>query len=272
MKRTLLLLLIGCLCSVECFGQTEAITKARHDLRLGFTVPGKVLVRYVHPGDHIKKGDILIKLEDKEGLAQIAIWKFRSESNVGIDQAKASLELAQIEEDKTRELLAKNAANAHELKKAELTTQVQQLAVQKAQREQEEARRQLQITEAKHDSYTLRAPLDGVIEQILVDVGEVVENLQPMVELVVTDPLRVDVPVPLDQTMSLKVGAPAWVQARVAEQLEPAVVGKIVHMANVADSASNTRLVRVEFPNPSNYPAGGQVVVSFTDPEKDATH
>jgi RND family efflux transporter MFP subunit len=256
-----------CLCSANCFGQIEAVTKARHDLRLGFTVPGKVLVRAIHPGDHVKKGDVLIELEDKEGLAQIEIWKFRSQSNVEIDQAKASLELAEIEEGKTRGLVEKHAANAFELKKAELTTAVQQLAVDKAVREQDEAKRQLRITEARHDSYTLRAPIDGVIEQILVDVGEVVENLQPMVELVVTDPLRVDVPVPLAQTMNLKVNGDAWVQMRLDEKLVEPIVGKIVHLANVADSASNTRLVRVEFPNKSNYPAGGQVVVRFDNPD-----
>lgn len=256
----------------SCFGQIEAVSKARHDLRLGFTVPGKVLLRHVDPGDVVKKGDLLIELEDREGLAQIEIWKFRAQSNVEIDQAKASLELAEIEEVKTRGLVEKNAANAHELKKAELTTAVQKLAVEKAVREQDEAKRQLQITEARHASYTLIAPMDGMIEQILVDVGEVVENLQPMVELVVTDPLRVDVPVPLEETMNLKVGDNAWVQMRLSDQLVAPIVGKIIHLANVADSASNTRLVRVEFANMSNHPAGGQVVVSFTAPDAIASN
>lgn len=272
MRHFLLSICICCLCAASCFGQIEAVTKARHDLRLGFTVPGKVLVRHVHPGDVVKKGDLLIELEDKEGLAQIEIWKFRSQSNVEIDQAKASLELAEIEEARTRELVAKQAAVAFELKKAELTTSVQKLAVEKAVREQEEAKRQLQITEARHASYTLIAPMDGMIEQILVDVGEVVENLQPMVELVVTDPLRVDVPVPLDQTSELTVGSDAWVQIRRDDKLEEPIVGKIIHLANVADSASNTRLVRVEFSNPTNYPAGGQVVVSFTAPKSLASN
>ena len=215
---------------------------------------------------------IVEEQEDKEGLAQIEIWKFRAQSNVEIDQAKASLELAEIEESRTRELVAKQAAVPFELKKAELTTAVQKLAVEKAVREQDEAKRQLQIYEARHANYTLRAPMDGVVEQILVDVGEVVENLQPMVELVVTDPLRVDVPVPLEETMKLKVGDDAWVQMRLGQVMATPVKGKIIHLANVADSASNTRLVRVEFANASNHPAGGQVIVSFTDPQSLASN
>ncbi len=268
LRNYLTIFCICCLSAANCFGQIEAVSKARHDLRLGFTVPGKVLKRHVHPGDVVKKGDIIIELEDKEGLAQIEIWRFRAESTVEIDQAKASLELAETEEAKTRELVAKNAAVPFELKKAELTTAVQKLAVEKARREQDEAKRQLQITEARHESYTLRAPMDGVIEQILVDVGEVVENLQPMVELVVTDPLRVDVPVALEDTTSLNVGDKAWVQMRLANELDKPIIGTIVHLASVADSASNTRLVRVEFANDAHHPAGGQVVVSFTDPQK----
>jgi len=272
LRHLLLSICICCLSVSNCFGQIEAVTKARHDLRLGFTVPGKVLKRAVHPGDVVKQGDVLIELEDKEGLAQIEIWKFRAQSNVEIDQAKASLELAEIEESRTRELVAKQAAVPFELKKAELTTAVQKLAVEKAVREQDEAKRQLQIYEARHANYTLRAPMDGVVEQILVDVGEVVENLQPMVELVVTDPLRVDVPVPLEETMKLKVGDDAWVQMRLGQVMATPVKGKIIHLANVADSASNTRLVRVEFANASNHPAGGQVIVSFTDPQSLASN
>ena len=266
LKRIFLVMFLYCILASTCFGQIEAVTKARHDLRLGFTVQGKVLVRQVNPGARVKKGAVLIELEDKEGLAQIEIWKFRAQSMVDIEQAKASLELAQIEEQRTRELVAKQAAVPFELKKAELTTVVQKLAVEKATREQEEAKRQLQIAQARHDSYTLRSPLDGVVEQILVDVGEVVENLQPVVELVVTNPLRADVPVPLIQTMNLKVGDRAWIKTRMDSKLSKPVLGKIIHLAHVADSASNTRLVRVEFPNDDNLPAGGQVVVHFTDP------
>ena len=158
MTRILIALSICCILTTACFGEFEAITKARHDLRLGFTVPGKVLVRHVQPGDTVKKGDLLIELEDKEGLAQIEIWKFRATSLVEVTQAKASLELAEIEESRTRELVAKHAAVPFELKKAELTTAVQKLSVEKANRELEEAKRQLQITQARHDSYTLRPP------------------------------------------------------------------------------------------------------------------
>lgn len=267
MTRFLLALSICCILTTACFGEFEAITKARHDLRLGFTVQGKVLVRHVQPGDTVKKGDLLIELEDKEGLAQIEIWKFRAESLVEVTQAKASLELAEIEESRTRELVAKHAAVPFELKKAELTTEVQKLSVEKAYRELEEAKRQLQITQARHDSYTLRAPMNGKVEQILVDVGEVVENLQPMVELVDTKRLRADVPIPLSQTLALNVGQDVWIQMRLDYKLGKAVKGKIIHLASVADSASNTRLVRVEFSNDNNRPAGGQIVVNLQAPK-----
>ncbi len=263
-KYTMGVLFLSSVFVLPCLGQIDAVSRARHDLKLGFTVPGRVLNRFVHPGDRVKTGERLIELEDKEGLAQIEIWQFRSQSTVAIEQAQASLELARTEEKRTRELVAKHAAVPFELKRAELTTKVQELALIKAQMEQVEAKLQLEITRARHDSYTLLAPMGGRIELILVDKGEVVENLKPVVQLVVTDPLRVDARVPLEQTKTLKVGNQAWVQSGQTKQI---VVGKIIHMAEVADSASDTLLVRVEYPNPQLHTAGEQVIVYLTEPK-----
>ena len=80
--------------------------------------------------------------------------------------------------------------------------------------------------------------------------------------LVVTDPLWIDVPVSTPATLSLKVGGTALVHS-VLPGFEDAMTGHILHLAAVADAASNTRIVRVEMPNPRGMPAGTEVSVEF---------
>lgn len=249
-----------------CMGdEVDAVTRARHDLKLGFTTGGKVLKVHVKPGDKVAAGDVLLELDDKEGLAQIAIWKLRAESTVAVDAAAARLELAKLEEERVRGLVSKQAATPFELTRAEIQTRVETLNVAQATNDREEAQRQLETYSARHDRSVLRAPIDGAIEQVLVEPGEMVEDLKPVLRLVVTNPLRVDAFVPTAKSLTFKPGDAAWVEAKLAGFEQP-IKGIIVHMAQVADASSDTRKVEVEIPNDVGLPAGGQVRVSFTRP------
>lgn len=249
-----------------CLGdEVDAMTRARHDLKLGFTVGGKVLKVHVKPGDKVKAGDVLLELDDKEGVAQIAIWKLRAESTVAVDAAAARLELAKLEEERVRGLVNKQAATPFELTRAEIQTRVETLNVAQAGNDREEAQRQLETYSARHDRSVLRAEIGGTIEQVLVEPGEMVEDLKPVLRLVVTDPLRVDAFVPTGQTLSLKPGDPAWIWPKLIGFEQP-IKGVIVHLAQVADASSDTRKVEIEIPNDAGLPAGGQVRVRFTPP------
>jgi multidrug efflux pump subunit AcrA (membrane-fusion protein) len=108
----------------------------------------------------------------------------------------------------------------------------------------------------------LTAPRAGVLDDVKVAPGETVEPLEPVTHLVVIDPLRIDVQVPLGESLSLEKDDPAWVVHKLPGDRAP-VRGRVIHVAPVADAASSTRLVRVEVPNPEKIPAGGEVVVHF---------
>ena len=73
------------------------MTKARHDLSLGFTVSGKVEQIAVKPGDRIDKGQLLIELEDTEGKSLVKLYEIRAASDLAARSAEAALHLAQVE-------------------------------------------------------------------------------------------------------------------------------------------------------------------------------
>lgn len=266
--RLLGLLMLGALlaASTRALGQVDAVSSARYDLKLGFTVGGKVTRLYVKKGDVVAAGDPLIELDDNEGLAQIEIWKFRAQSDTAVNAARERQKLALLEEKRVRELVQRSAAVEFELTRAEVQTRIEALNVEQAVMEKTEAGRQLEIYQARHDRYLLRAERAGRIDELTVEEGEMVEELKPIVRLVVTELLRVQAAVPTGQTLKLKPGDPAWVTAKLPGYEQP-VEGRITHLAVVVDSASDTRMVEIEVANPMNLPAGVQVSVTFTRPE-----
>jgi RND family efflux transporter MFP subunit len=276
MRSTRFTILITCVfimvfASGNVRADVEAVTTAKQDLELGFTIGGKVAKVQVKPGQEVQEGQILVELEDFEGEALIKLYRLRASSNLEVRSAEEELKLAKIEEAAIRQAFEKDAAKPIELDRAQIESAKAELAVSLSQQRSEEATYQLRQTMAHHDQYLMRAPLAGVVDAVEIEPGETVQELTPILRLVVTDPLRVDAAVPTDETLRLKVGGSAWVRSSLPGYEDP-IKGRIVHMAFVADAASNTRLVRVDIPNTRRLPAGSPVMVSFVEPvEKGAS-
>jgi multidrug efflux pump subunit AcrA (membrane-fusion protein) len=149
-----------------------------------------------------------------------------------------------------------------QLRKAELETKRSKLAYELFVQQREEAALQLEQAEARLRAFTLVAPVDGLVDEVVVEVGEVIEPGKPVVRLVNPSVLRIDVAVPTQQTLALSVGGKAIMTSLLTT---PATVatGTITHIANVADASSATRLVRVEVPTPEGLPAGIECFVRF---------
>ena len=258
--------LLGVLASsLPVMAEIDAVTTARFDLKLGFTVGGKIDKVNVRAGDRVKAGQVLLELEDNEGKSLVELYTTRAKSDVEVRAAAEQLALAKVEEKSLKQAFDRNAANPIELERAQVKVRVQQLELELAERQKVETVQQLQQAVSRHEQYQLKAPTDGVVDLVNVEVGEMVEQLKPVLKLVVKDPLWVDAAVPVGQTLSLKVGGAAWVKSNLPGHQKP-IKGKILHMAEVADAASDTRLVRVEIINEQGLPAGGHVTVLFTEP------
>ena len=249
--------------------QHDAVTQPRYDLKMGFTVPGQVSVLKVKQGDHIKKGEVLGELEDSEGEALVKLYQIRTKSDLELKAAQAKHRLAIVEEKRLTYLVEQKAASAFELERAKASAEVAALEVDMASRQRLETEEQLKQAASRHDRYLLKAPIDGYVDQLGISVGENVEANKPVIRLVATETLWIDAAVPTGMTLKLKVGDNAWVRSKLEGYSKP-IVGKIVFLASVADAASDTRPVRVEIANSQKLPAGGHVVVYFTDPDAKA--
>lgn len=248
----------------------EGVVRARHDLELSLTVGGLVSQVLVDPGDPVEQNAPLIRLDDESARAQVDLLRFRAESKLGVESAQAKLDMAKVEEKIVRDLRADDAAGAMEVQKAELRTRLAELELNLAQQQRDELLIQLARGEQELTRYELRSPITGVVEEVKVAEGESLEALETAVRIVVTNPLRVEVFIPTDRTLTLQRGDAAWVQLQINEdEIGNWRQGVVSHIAAVADSASSSRLVWVDLPNPDKLPAGTRALVTLT-PIKDA--
>jgi len=240
----------------------EAVTKARHDLKLGFTVGGQVKTVEVEPGERISQGQTLMEIRNEEGKALIEIYEIRADSDVQERSAREQVNLAEVELEMKQYAFERDAASEMEVRRREVQLKVAELELESVRQQMAETKLQLKQAKARGAQYELKAPMDGVVEQVIVSEGETVEALKPVLRMVVTDPLRIDAFVPTQQTLGLAVDGPAYVAVEMPGH-RGVYEGKIVHLASVADAASNTRLVRIQIDNRHHMPAGTPVFVSF---------
>lgn len=128
---------------------------------VGTQVSGIVKKLYVDFNDEVKKDQILLELDDSLFMAQI------TQSQGGVRNNQASVELAQANERRIRELYAQEFVS-----KQELDTAVQVLKSAKAQLDS--ARGQLSRDETNLNFTIIRSPVSGVVVDRVVDVGQTV--------------------------------------------------------------------------------------------------
>src|SRR3546814_11689799 len=91
----------------------------------------------------------------------------------------------------------------------------------------------------------MRAPVDGIVDRRLVELGDFVERGDTIGRLVDLDPMLIVTQVNERDVQSLTVGAPG--KARLIGGLT--VEGRIRHISSVADEATRTFRVELEVPN-----------------------
>lgn len=136
--------------------------EARYQNDVAFRVTGRVSERYVDVGDHVTKGEVLARLEQKEKMAELESAKADVVSTTAVlTQAKLTLK-------RQKSLLDKGFSTRSDYDSA-------QEAYRVAQGNQKAAKANLSEAEQTLDDTVLRSEEDGVITARSVEVGQVVE-------------------------------------------------------------------------------------------------
>jgi RND family efflux transporter MFP subunit len=129
-------------------------------ISIGVRVPGRINAYEAQEGDFVHKGDILVRLDDRDYQAALK----KMEANLAL--AQANLVLKQKQEGRMQELYARGLVAAQELDVAENALAVARAEVRQAEADVLSARVNLDYTR-------LTSPTDGIVLAKLKEVGEI---------------------------------------------------------------------------------------------------
>ena len=130
-------------------------------IQVGTQVSGQVAAIYVDFNDHVRKGQLLARIDPR--LQSQAV----EEAQAQLERAQATMEQADSDYARGRKLFDSNAITGSELSTLQSHLAVEKATVKSARIALERARQNLAYT-------TIYAPIDGVIVERNVDVGQTV--------------------------------------------------------------------------------------------------
>ncbi|GJE27283.1 efflux RND transporter periplasmic adaptor subunit [Methylobacterium organophilum] len=174
------------------FEYTGTILSPR-DAELQARVTGIVVERPFEPGGHVKTGDVLFRIDPRP--FEVALKSAQALR----DQAKATLDFAEAEVNRTEQLADKGFATEQRAQQNESNRAAAAARLQEA--EAAIARERLNL-----DYAVVRAPFDGRSSLSLVNIGDmVIENQTRLASVVQVDPIDVQMALSAEDAEAVRV-------------------------------------------------------------------
>ena len=236
-----------------------AVAKPWRDVNLSFSRPGRIVKILVHRGQVVKAGQLLAQENNQQQKIAAQLAGISADSTLRVQAAQAELAQDRVSLRRTQWAAGQKAATSFEVQRAELKVTIDQLSLKLAQLKHRHDQLAWQAAELAVHRRQIKAPFSGIIENRFTNAGSSINAFKKVLSLVQVDALKIFVPVPLPLAVTLHLGQ----SARVTASAAPAMRGKIIWIARVADSASNTLMVEIRVINRNHIPAGQQVNVTF---------
>jgi len=185
-------------------------------------LPGIVERIEFESGRRVQAGDVLVRLDISQEREQLA-------------SAEAHRDLAHLDLDRSRQLLAKQVISQAEFDRAEAESKQADAAVREIQ--------------ARIERKTIRAPFSGLLGLRQVDLGQYLNGGDAVVPLQSMDPVYINFALPQQDMAALRIGAAVRVSA---ENIDVGrAEGVITAMNSIVDEATRNVQVQATFRNPT---------------------
>jgi RND family efflux transporter MFP subunit len=221
----------------------------RIELRSAVAAP--ILAVHVERGATVRKGQLLVSLDASVEQAALQVAEFRSVMQGASLSAASRLKNASERLKRRDELLQQNFISAQDRDDAAAEARIAEADLTQARDERQMARLEAQQLKASVARFSIFSPINGVVTERLQNPGEMPQtgdNAPAILKLAQTDPLRVDIVLPVAQYGRVKAGGSVTVQPEAPFTGVYRATVKAVD--KVIDSASGTFRVRLELPNP----------------------
>ncbi len=237
----------------------SGITAPSKQFQLALSNLGKVAEVSVEKGDEVTADQLLLRQDDEIEKARLEELVAEADVTGRVETARQQADLARVRETRQEKLLSNGGGNQLEFEEAKIGRIVAEANIDEEQRQgtASAARvKQLQITLRQK---VLKAPAAGVVRSIEARVGEMHGPQEPVVELIVVNPLKVEVlGMPPSLVGQMKRGDTVQVRYSGGDGWLDAKVTFIDPVVNVS---VDEQTVELELPNPNGLPAGLEVEV-----------
>lgn len=210
----------------------QGTVRSRSEAKISPKLNARILEVLVDPGDKVKKGDLLVKLDDRDLRAA---YQAASAAHVA---AQAQAARANADEKRMTDLFQKQAATRQNYDAA----QAQAKAARAMANQTASAARQAKVMLGEN---LLVAPFSGVISERLKEPGDMAMPGDPVVLMHKPDDLRFEADIASHCFEQVKLGEPVTVRIDALHQTLSAQVNEI---APDIDPQTHTREIKINLP------------------------
>ena len=175
-----------------------ATIRSRNSATIMSDVEGWIFAIHVRSGDLVKKGQSLMEIDPRRQAATVSNWESQRVSKV------ATLQLARVQLDRAKGLYASGVVSKQDLDQA-------QSAYEAADADVKSLDAQIHQQQVQLKYYSVFAPVNGIVGDIPVHVGDRVTNTTALTTIDERSGLEVYLPIPSDRAKELKIGAPVQI-------------------------------------------------------------
>lgn len=227
--------------------------KAVHEAAVASKILAKVMAVHVKAGQAVTQDMVLVELDSTDLKAR------RDQAKAAVDSARAARDQAKVEYDRTQTLSKQGAAAQLEIDKATNALKGAEADLQRAEQGLKEAETILGYA-------TIHSPLNGVVVDKKVEVGDTVQPGQVLVTLY--DPTRMQLVARVRESLAQKLEVGKTIPVQI-DALNLECHGQISEIVPEAESVSRTFSVKVTGPCPPGVYAGmfGRLLVPLDETE-----
>ncbi|GJL56307.1 MAG: RND transporter [Nitrospirales bacterium] len=226
--------------------------KARQRAHLSSEVGGRVVSVPYNKGDHVQKGDLLLRLNDAAEASNLEM----AQRELVVSQAnrtRSCLEASRAQREYARfqDLSHKELVSTDELDKVHSMAQASAAACQAADASVERARTRIQEAHAQLQKMALYAPFSGILADVKVEVGEWTTPAPPGVPipavLDLIDPTSIYISAPMDEVDSSTIHPELVARITLDPYPKQSFMGRVVRVAPyVEDIEEQNRTVEID--------------------------
>ncbi len=217
---------------VPAYETAVGTIRAVQEAAVAAEILARVVQVNVQAGQHVKAGEVLVRLDDEEAAARLR------EAEAVVAAAAANRDFAKIEFDRIAGLFRQQTAAAIEIQRADTALKDAEARLEQAQQAQRAAAKNL-------DNTVIRSPFDGLVVDKHVEVGDTVAPQRVLLTLY--DPTRMQLVAGVRESLVTRLQAGQRVEVHI-EAIDKLCDGTISEIVPQSDVASRTFLVKVTGP------------------------